>query len=79
MEIIAMMDGCIDAKDYAGASACLLAHPVSKALNKNSIKRLWGFAYQEVQPAPFDEAMIEALADLARLIETGGKRSAATN
>lgn len=74
MEIIAIMDGCVDAKDYAGASACLLAHPVSQALNERSIKRLWGFAYQEVQPTPIDEAMIEVLADIARLIETGDKR-----
>jgi len=64
MNSLAYFNGCMDAKDFESAAACILADPVSTVLKPKSVDRLYRIAFMRESTTPCDVLMIEIIGDV---------------
>lgn len=64
MNSLAYFNGCMDAKDFQSAAACILADPVSTVLQPKSVDRLYRIAFMRENTTPCDVLMIEIIGDV---------------
>ena len=68
MQLIHMIDGCLDGGDFAGAAAAILAHPFGKRLDRPAVERLFGIMLGK--PAEkIDVAMLGLLGEMVHIDE----------
>lgn len=72
MQLIHIIDGCLDAGDIAGAAAAVLAHPYSQRFDRPTVERLFAIGFGGFEPSKVDVAMLGLLGDAVAIAEEIG-------
>lgn len=67
MQLTHILDGCLDAGDYAGAALAVLSHPFAQRFDREQIDRLFCIGALGKQADELDQAFLSLMGDMVRM------------